>query len=144
MIRHIAFLSALICLTGCDPHHAGAGRTAMNSVEGVDTQHVIYDGQPWVEITITQRVDPKSPAYVVGIRDSKWANRLRWALVEQKLDAKKVTTRFRRRPVDAAAELSLDRDDFEWYPYVSGFEHVTVALKNAESAASPSAAPPHR
>ena len=47
---------------------------------------MIYDGQPWVEVTITQRVDPKAPAYVVGIRDSKWANRLGWALVEQKVE----------------------------------------------------------
>ena len=144
MMRHIALLSAFICLTGCGPHPAGSGRAAINSVDGIETRQVIYDGQPWVEVTITQRVDPKAPAYVVGIRDSKWANRLGWALVEQKVDAERVTTRFRLRPVDAAAELSLNRDDFEWYPRVSGFEPITVALKNAEPGASPNAPPPHR
>ena len=98
-------------------------------VESVDSRQIIYEGKPWVELTISQRVDPKAPAYVVGIRDSKLANRLRWTLVQQRIDTERVISRFRLRPVGESNEFTLSRDDFEWHPMVMGFQPVEVVLK---------------
>jgi hypothetical protein len=86
----------------------------------------------WVEVTLSQHVDPKAPAYVVGIRESKWANRLRWVLFEQTITTDRVISCFRVKPVGQTNELTLNRDDFDWYPPVSGFEPVQIVLREAE------------
>jgi len=129
MMRIATILLALTLMVGCIRLPSKSRPGAINIVESVDSRQVIYEGKPWVEITISQMVDPKAPAYVVGIRESKWANRLRWALVEQRIDAERVISRFRLHPVGETNEITLSRDDFEWYPEVSGFRPVKVVLK---------------
>ena len=122
-------LLALMLMVGCGRQSTGSRPAAINMVESVTSRQVIHDGKPWVEVTISQRVDPKAPAYVVGIRESKWANRLSWALFEQRRDPEMVISRFRLHPVGETNEITLSRDDFEWYPKVSGFKPIEVVLK---------------
>jgi len=129
MIRKAAILLAVMLVAGCSRQSSGPRSVAINTIESVESRQVTYEGVPWVEVTISQRVDPKAPAYVVGIRDSKWANRLRWALVEQSIDSERVVSRFRLHPVGETNEITLSRDDFEWYPPVSGFQPVKMVLK---------------
>jgi hypothetical protein len=40
-----------------------------------------------------------------------------------------VISRFRLHPVGETNEITLSRDDFEWYPKVSGFKPIEVVLK---------------
>jgi hypothetical protein len=133
MIRIASLVVLIAWFSGCGHRNK---ESALNFVESVESREVIHDGERWVEITITQKLNPNAPAYVTGIRASKSTNRLRWALIEQNLDTSKVISIFRFRPVDEFTELRLDRDDFEWYPQISGFQPVTVALKNPERAAN--------
>ncbi len=128
-MRITTILLALMLVAGCSRQSSGPKPVAINMVESVDSRQVIYEGVPWVEVTISQRVDPKAPAYVVGIRESKWANRLRWALVEQRIDAEKVISRFRMHSIAQTNQITLNRDDFDWYPMVSGFQPVEVVFK---------------
>ncbi len=118
-------------VSGCARQPETSKSVALNTIESVTSKPVTHEGQPWVEVTLSQRVDPKAPAYVVGIRESKWANRLRWVLVEQTIAADRVTTRFRFKPASDTNEIILTRDDFEWYPPISGFEPIEVSLKRA-------------
>ncbi len=135
MKRVAPILLALMFVVGCRPQASTPMSGGLNTVESVDSRQVIYEGAPWVEITISQRLDPKAPAYVVGIRyDSKWANRLRWSLFEQTISAQKVVSRFRLQPIGQTNKITLTRDDFEWYPRVSGFQAVEVAVKTNEGA----------
>ncbi len=132
MKRIAATILAAVLVAGCNRQSGGPRSVAINTVESVDSRQVIFEGQPWVEITISQRVDPKAPAYVVGIRESKRANRFLWALVEQRIGSERVISRFRLHPVGQANPITLNRDDFEWYPPVLGFQPVQLVLK-AES-----------
>ncbi len=124
-------LFILTVAVGCS-RQPGQSNSALNTIESVKSLQVMHEGEPWLEVTISQRVDPKAPAYVVGIRESKWANRLDWALFEQTFDADKVISRFRFKPFGQTNEIILNKDDFEWYPRVSGFETVKVVLSGAE------------
>ena len=133
-MKQLATILALILLTGCSRQPDASKSVALNTIESVTSKQVVHEGQPWVEVTLSQRVDPKAPAYVTGIRESKWANRLRWALVEQTIYSDKVISRFRFKPVNGTNEIILIRDDFEWFPPVSGFEPVEITLKGAEHA----------
>ena len=83
-------------------------------------------------MTIIQRINPKAPAYVDGIRGTKWDNRLRWSLFKRIIDTDRVTSCFRFKPIGDAKALTLTRDDFEWYPRVAGFPDVEIAVKETE------------
>src|SRR5204863_6123185 len=104
-MKQLATILALILLTGCSRQPDASKSVALNTIESVTSKQVVHEGQPWVEVTLSQRVDPKAPAYVTGIRESKWANRLRWALVEQTISADKVISRFRFKPVKGTNEI---------------------------------------
>jgi hypothetical protein len=125
-------LFVLMLATGCTRQSGQSNSVAMNTVESVKYRQVMHEGAAWVEVTLTQHVDRKAPAYVVGIRDSKWANRLRWVLFEQTIEPDRVVSRFRFKPVGQTNEITLNRDDFDWYPRVSGFEPMTVLLREVE------------
>ncbi len=131
MKQFAAVLLALVLVSGCTRQPSASNLLALNTIESVTSKQVVHKGQPWVEVTLSQRVDPKAPAYVTG-SESKWANRLSWALVEQTISADRVVSRVRFKPANGANEIILTRDDFEWFPPVSGFEPVVITLKRAE------------
>ena len=130
-MKHLSILLALALIASCNPRRT-SHTTEANLIESVESRQVIHEGESWNEVTIIQRIDPKAPAYVVGIRDNKWANRLRWALIEQIIATDRVTSRFRIRPVVDTKALTLTRDDFEWYPYVMGFPDIEINIKETE------------
>ena len=127
-----ALLLLLVTFTGCGPRETGPVAAAMNLVEDVQSRQVVHDGKTWVEVTITQRVDPKAPAYVVGIRGRKVEHQLAGVLFKQVIGAEKVVSYFRFRPVDPRAEVILNQEDFEWHPQVMGFPPVKVVLNEVD------------
>jgi hypothetical protein len=144
-MKHLAFVLFVLTLaTGCSRQTSHPNSLAMNTIESVKALQVIHEGEPWVEVTISQRVDPKAPAYVVGIRESKWANRLRWVLFQQTIDSDRVISRFRFKPVGQTNDITLNRDDFDWYPQVSGFEPLRIVLNEAELGGSANRSQPVR
>jgi hypothetical protein len=132
MKRVATTLLALMLVTSCSRQPAASKSAELNTTESVTSKQVMHEGQPWIEVTLSQRVDSKSPAYVTGIRESKWINRLSWALVEQTISADRVISRFRFKPAIGTNEIILTRDDFEWFPPISGFAPVEITIKPAE------------
>ena len=126
----------MLLVTSCSRQPTASQSAALNTTESVTSRQVMHEGQPWIEVTLSQRLNPKAPAYVTGIRGSKWANRLSWALVEQTISADRVTSRFRFKPANGTNEIVLTRDDFEWFPPISGFGPVAITLKQTEPGAA--------
>jgi len=137
IMKLFSILLTLALIASCNRRDATPHAGAANLIERVDSRQVVHNGESWNEVTIIQRIDPKAPAYVIGIRDTKWANRLRWALFEQAIDTDRVTSRFRFKPVGDAKAFTLTRDDFEWYPKVMGFTDVDIAIKETEQVVAP-------
>ena len=136
-MKHLSILLALVLIANCNRRNGAARTGAANLTERIDSRQVIYQGEPWNEVTIIQQINPKAPAYVVGIRDTKWANRLRWALIEQTITPDRVTSRFRLKPAGDTKALNLTRDDFEWFPNVIGFTDIEIAIKENEQGVPP-------
>jgi len=130
MMHFAPIFLAVTLVTGCA--HSTSEPQTLNTVENIESEQVIYEGEPWIELTITQRLNRKSPAYIVGIRENKWANHLRWEVVRQTMGYDKVTSCFRIQPIGETKEITLKRDDFEWFPYINGFPPITVTRKEAE------------
>ena len=120
---------ALALIASCNRRDGTAHTGSANLVESIDSRQIIYEGETWIEVTIIQQINPKAPAYVDGIRGTKWDNRLRWSLFKRIIDTDRVTSCFRFKPVGDAKALTLTRDDFEWYPSVAGFPDVDIAIK---------------
>lgn len=129
MMRLILML-LLVLAAGCGRQQAGPRHAPINTVQGVESRHVMHDGKPWIEVTITQQVDPKAPAYIVGLRES---SDFAGALVQQTISSERVVSTFRIRPAAPTNKVVLRRGDFEWYPPVSGFAPVEIALTQVES-----------
>ncbi len=140
-MKYLFCIFVLILVIGCSRQHAKSGAVSINTIESVKSRQIIYEGQPWVEVVLSQRVDLKAPAYVVGLRESKNANRVRWVLFEQIIDSDRVISRFRFKPVGHTNDITLNRDDFEWYPQVSGFAPVRVVVKDDDPGGEPSSGP---
>ena len=136
VLRVALLISSLALAISCSREPSHPRPAGVNLVESVSSQQVMHNGEPWVEVTILQRVDPRAPAYVLGIRDSKWANRLGWALVEQKIGVDTVTSRFRFKPIGEGKEIQLGKDDFEWFPQVLPFEPIKVVLNSEHTGIS--------
>lgn len=126
MIRTLCLLSVLLFNAGCGKQAAKHPLTC-NQIERIETKPL---GQQGVELTITQQINPDAPAYITNLRESKWANRLRWSLVKQTLGKTTVVSTFHIHPVGQPEDLSLTRDDFEWYPPLSGFQPIPLSFKN--------------
>ena len=131
-MKHLSILLAVVLISNCNRQNFTRRTGAPNITERIDSRQVIHQGEPWNEVTIIQRINPKAPAYVVGIRDTKWANRLRWALVEQSIATDRVTSRFRFKPIGDTKALTFTCDDFEWYPNVIGFTDIGIAIKETD------------
>jgi len=101
----------------------------LNEVESIVSRQVFHDGEPWLEVTISQRINPAAPEYIVGIRETKWMNRLLWALVQRVTDTNRIVSTFHIRPVDLNHTFTLNREDFEWSPPLKDFPPVAIALK---------------
>ena len=128
MLRLIIML-LLVLATGCGQQPVESRRIAINTVQRVESRRVMHDGEPWIEVTIIQQVDPKAPAYVVGLRES---TNFAGSLFEQTISPGRVVSKFRVRPIVPTNVVVLHRGDFEWYPPVQGFAPVEIALKPVE------------
>ncbi|MEI6561707.1 MAG: hypothetical protein WCO68_06440 [Verrucomicrobiota bacterium] len=130
-MKYLAYILALMLPIGCS-RQPDQSNSVSNTIESIETLQVMDEGEPAVELTISQRVNPKAPVYVVGIRESKWENRLRWGLVHQTIGDDRVISCFHIKPVGQTNEITLNRDDFEWYPQVIGFKPVTIVFEKAK------------
>ena len=137
IMKHLSIILALALIASCNRRDGTAHTGAANLVESIDSRQVVYEGETWIEVTIKQQINPKAPAYVDGIRGTKWDNRLRWSLFKRIIDTDRVTSYFRFKPVGDTKALTLTRDDFEWYPRVVGFPDVEIAIKETEQGAPP-------
>ena len=127
-MRIYILLIALLVSVSCRPKSVGIS-TKPNQILSIKSQNVENDGLTWVELTISNRVNPEAPSYIVGIRSNPKTDDLRWAVIDQELGQEIVVTRIRVRPVDPTHSVTLDRDDFEWLPNVHGFEPVIISIK---------------
>ena len=126
---------AMLAMAGCGRHHADEPQLVrLNEVESIVSRQVFHDGEAWLEVTISQRINPAAPEYVVGIRETKWMNRLRWALVHRVSDTNRIVSTFHIRPVDLNGKFTLNREDFEWYPPLKDFPPVEITLKAVHKA----------
>ena len=116
-------LIVVLLAAGCERQPVGPRPVVNNTVQGTDTRQIVYDGKTWVELTITQQVNPKCPAYVVGLRES---TNFAGVLFRQTIAKERVVSQFRIQPV--SRQIVLHREDFEWYPPMAGFPSVEIGL----------------
>lgn len=122
---------AMLAMAGCGRQPADEPpRVRLNEVESIVSRQIFHDGEPWLEVTISQRINPAAPEYIVGIRETKWMNRLLWALMQRVTDTNRIVSTFRIRPVDLNRAFTLTREDFEWSPPLKDFPPVAIALKS--------------
>jgi hypothetical protein len=128
-MNNITACMCLLLVIGCDQNDKGIQSHFANVLEHVESKEVIYQDETWIELTIKQQIDPNAPMYIVGIRDNKANNRLRWSLSQQIFAEDYVTTYFRIKPVNDMDAIVLSRDDFDWHPKVINFGDIKIKTK---------------
>jgi len=129
-MRVYILLLALLISVSCRPKPESTTTDfAYNEVSSIEKQNVEKDGTTWTELTITQKVNPKSPSYIVGIAQNPKTRNLRWLLMSVEIKGESVITRMRVRHTNPSAEVELERADFQWSPFVKEFEPVKISTK---------------
>ena len=131
-MKHLALALVCVFLAACEREQpvkiekAGFNSLVDSSVEIIEKENEVY-----YELTLEQKINPRAPAYVTNLRELKWVNKLAYGLQKQTRGEDLVISVFHIKPLVPMNSIVLKRDDFEWYPKISGFAPVTIKTKGS-------------
>ncbi|HBR92886.1 MAG TPA: hypothetical protein DEA90_01840 [Opitutae bacterium] len=135
-MKYLILALACFFLAGCEKEQSAEKEQSVkiggfNSLVDTKIEVIEKEGEIYYELTLEQKIDPKAPAYVTNLRELKWINKLSYGLQTQIIGEDVVISVFHIKPLPPMDSIVLKRDDFEWYPKISGFAPITIETKGS-------------
>jgi hypothetical protein len=124
----------LVCilLTACEKKQSvEIVKVGFNSLVDTKIEKIQKENGVYYELTLEQKTNPAAPAYVTNLRELRWINKLSYGLKRQVFGDDYVISVFHIKPLIPMDSIVLGRDDFEWYPIISGFAPITIDTRES-------------
>lgn len=130
MRQYLALVSVFLVACGKE-QPVKVEKTGFNSLVDSKVEIIRKENEVYYELTLEQKIDPRAPAYVTNLSESKWVNKLAYGLQKRTRGEDYVISVFHIKPLVPMDSIVLKRDDFEWYPPISGFAPITIETKSS-------------
>ena len=131
-MKFITITLSCLVLTACGKKQSveivegGFNSLVDTKIETIQKENGLY-----YKLTLEQKINPAAPAYVTNLRELRWINKLSYGLQRQIIGDDFVISVFHIKPLIPMDSIVLGRDDFEWYPKISGFAPITIDTRES-------------